>query len=105
MLGAMTRPFFTSDIRPAQSPNLEAADRHDEGFDFAVLVDEHVTDLADLGVGRIIDVLTGLELIATSRGEAIRDLSWGNAGRGANLIIADDPSTPTRSIRSRPGSA
>jgi hypothetical protein len=33
---------------------LEAADRHFEGFDFAILVDEHVTDLADLGVGWII---------------------------------------------------
>jgi hypothetical protein len=60
---AMTRPFFTSDIQLAQSPNLETADRHYEGFDFAVLVDEHVIDLADLGVEWITDVLTGLELI------------------------------------------
>jgi hypothetical protein len=35
MLDAMTRPFFTSDILLAQSPNLEAVDRHDEGYDFA----------------------------------------------------------------------
>jgi hypothetical protein len=61
---------------------LEAADRHYEGFDFAVLVDEHVTDLADLGVGWITDVLTGHELITTSRGEPNRDLSWGERSPG-----------------------
>jgi hypothetical protein len=33
----------------------EAAHRNDEGFDLPVLADEDVLDLADLGIGRIID--------------------------------------------------
>jgi hypothetical protein len=46
----------------------KATDRNDEGVDLALIANQHVDDLADLAVGRVVDVL----LVLGGHGGGIR---------------------------------